>query len=266
MPTDSPLRKSVVISNPLGEDTSIMRTTAVPSVLEVLATNRRYRNKNARIYENAKVYITKEGEDQPDERMSTVIAAYGDVDFYDMKGVCENILDLLGIKGYDFVPNTEAPAFHPGRCASVVSRDGQRLIVFGQLHPTVQENYGLDIESYVIVCDTELMMTMQNFDKHYKALPKFPSSERDLAFVCDKALTSGEIKKAIKKYGGKLLESVEVFDIFEDEEKVGVGKKSMAYNLVLRSPEKTLSVEECDKAVAKILKGLEFDLGITLRA
>ncbi|MBE6681833.1 MAG: phenylalanine--tRNA ligase subunit beta [Ruminococcaceae bacterium] len=265
MPSDSPLRKSVVISNPLGEDTSIMRTTAVPSVLEVLSTNRRYRNKNARIYENAKVYITKEGEDQPDERMSTVIAAYGDVDFYDMKGVCENILDLLGIKAYDFVPNTEAPAFHPGRCASVLSRDGERLIVFGQLHPAVQENYGLDIESYVIVCDTELMMTMQNFDKHYKALPKFPSSERDLAFVCDKALTSGEIKKAIKKYGGKLLESVEVFDIFEDEEKVGAGKKSMAYNLVLRSPEKTLSVEECDKAVAKILKGLEFDLGITLR-
>ena len=266
MPVDSPLRKSVVISNPLGEDTSIMRTTAVPSVLEVLSTNRRYRNKNARIYENAKVYITKEGQDQPDERMSTVIAAYGDVDFYDMKGVCEKILDMLGVKGYEFVPNTEAPAFHPGRCASVLSRDGARLMVLGQVHPDVQANYGLDIESYLIVCDTELLMTMQNFDKHYKALPKFPSSERDLAFVCDKSLTSGEIKKAIKKYGGKLLEAVEVFDLFEDDEKVGVGKKSMAYNLVLRSPEKTLSVEECDKAVAKILKGLEFDLGIQLRS
>ena len=265
MPSDSPLRKSVVISNPLGEDTSIMRTTAVPSVLEVLSTNRRYRNKNARIYENAKVYIVKDGEDQPEERMTTVIAAYGDVDFYDMKGVCENILDMLGISGYEFVPNSEAPAFHPGRCASVLDRDGNRIMVVGQVHPNVQENYGLDVESYLIVCDTELLISLENFDKHYKALPKFPSSERDLAFVCDKALTSGEIKKAIKKYGGKMLESVEVFDIFEDDEKVGVGKKSMAYNLVLRSPEKTLSVEECDKVVAKILKGLEFDLGITLR-
>ncbi|MBP3579619.1 MAG: phenylalanine--tRNA ligase subunit beta, partial [Clostridia bacterium] len=153
----------------------------------------------------------------------------------------------------------------PGRCAPVMSKDGERLMVLGQLHPTVQANYGLDIEGYVIVCDTELLMSIENFDKHYKALPKFPSSERDLAFVCDKSVTSGEIKKAIKKYAGKLLESVEVFDIFEDDEKVGVGKKSMAYNLVLRSGEKTLSVEDCDKAVAKILKGLEFDLGATLR-
>lgn len=265
MPVDSPLRKSVIISNPLGEDTSIMRTTAVPSVLEVLATNRRYRNKNTKIYENAKVYIVKEGEEQPEERTSTVMAAYGDVDFYDMKGYCENILDMLGISGYEFVANKEAPAFHPGRCASVYSRDGKRLMVFGQVHPAVQENYGLDIESYVIVCDTEELFALENFEKHYKALPKFPSSERDLAFVCDKSLTSGEIKKAIMKYGGKMLESVEVFDIFEDDDKVGVGKKSMAYNLVLRSQEKTLSVEDCDKAVAKILKGLEFDLGITLR-
>ncbi len=265
MPADSPLRSSVVISNPLGEDTSIMRTTAVPSVLEVLATNRRYRNKNAKIYENAKVYLKKEGSDQPEERMQTVIASYGDVDFYDMKGVAENILDMLGIEGYEFVANTEAPAFHPGRCASVMSKDGERLMVLGQLHPTVQANYGLDVEGYLIVCDTELLMSIENFDKHYKALPKFPASERDLAFVCDKSITSGEIKKAIKKYGGKMLESVEVFDIFEDETKVGAGKKSMAYNIVLRSPEKTLSVEDCDKAVAKILKGLEFDLGATLR-
>lgn len=265
MPKDSPMRKSVVISNPLGEDTSIMRTTAVPSVLEVLSTNRRYRNKNAKIYENAKVYISKGENEQPEERLTTVIASYGDVDFYDMKGVCENILDTLGICGYDFVPNTDAPAFHPGRCASVYTATGERVMVFGQIHPAVQANYGLDVESYVIVCDTELLMTMENFDKHYKSLPKFPSSERDLAFVCDKSITSGEIKKAIKKYGGKNLESVEVFDIFEDDEKIGVGKKSMAYNLVLRNNDKTLSVEDCDKIVAKILKGLQFDLAISLR-
>ncbi len=265
MPEDSPMRDSIVISNPLGEDTSIMRTTAVPSVLEVLATNRRYRNKSAKIYENAKVYIKKDGEDQPDERISTVIAAYGDVDFYDMKGVCENILDMLGISGYEFVANKEANTFHPGRCASVYTRDGERLMTFGQIHPEVQQAYGLDVESYVIVCHTEKLFSLENLDKHYTALPKFPSAERDLAFVCDKALTSGEIKKAIKKYAGKLLESVEVFDIFEDETKVGAGKKSMAYNLVLRSGEKTLSVEECDKVVAKVLKGLEFDLGVTLR-
>lgn len=264
MPTDSPLRDSVKISNPLGEDTSIMRTTALPSVLEVVAANRRYRNKSAAVYENAKVYIKKDGAEQPDERLSTVMAFYNAGDFYTMKGYCELILDMLGIKGYDFAANTSYSAFHHGRCADVTV-GGKAVMTFGEIHPTVQKNYGLDTPVYACVCDTETLLTLENFEKHYKPLPKFPAVERDLAFVCDKALESGEIKKAIKKYAGKILESVEVFDIYDDETKLGEGKKSMAYNLILRSPEKTLSDEECDKAVNKVLFGLEKDLGVSLR-
>ncbi len=265
MSADSALRDSVRILNPLGEDTSIMRTTALPSVLEVIAANRRYRNKTASIYENAKVYIKKEGQELPDERLTTVLAFYNAGDFYTMKGYCEMLLDELGIKGYDFEPCSDENAFHPGRCAKVVTREGAPLMTFGEIHPKVQDIYGLDVPVYACICDTETLLTLENFDKHYKALPKFPAVERDLAFVCDKTLTSGEIKKSIKKYAGKLLENVEIFDIYEDETKLGEGKKSMAYNLVLRSPEKTLSDEECDKVVSKVLFGLEKDLGVTLR-
>ena len=179
--------------------------------------------------------------------------------------MAENLLALAGIKDATFTANTENTAYHPGRCAKAVTREGAPLMVFGEIHPKVQDIYGLDVPVYACICDTETLFGLENFDKHYKALPKFPSSERDLAFVCDKTLTSGEIKKSIKKYAGKLLESVEIFDIYEDESKLGEGKKSMAYNLVLRSPEKTLSDEECDKVVSKVLFGLEKDLGITLR-
>ncbi len=264
MPTDSVERDSIRISNPLGEDTSIMRTTALPSVLEVISANRRYRNKTAAIYENAKVYIKKDGCDLPDERLSTVMAFYNFGDFYDMKGYCELLLDSMGIEGAECVSNTGNTAFHPGRCADVVLGD-KVLMTFGEIHPEVQNNYGLDVQVYACVCDTEELLTLVNLDKHYKALPKFPAVERDLAFVCDKTLESGEIKKAIKKYAGKMLQSVEVFDIYDDESKLGDGKKSMAYNLVLRSPEKTLSDEECDKVVTKVLFGLEKELGVSLR-
>ncbi len=266
VPSDSPLRDSIKISNPLGEDTSIMRTTALASVLEVLAANRRYRTKSALIYENAKVYIKKDGQELPDERLSTVLAFYNAGDFYNMKGYCELLLDMLGISNYDIKANTTNPSFHSGRCADFVTADGKSLMTFGEIHPTVIKNYGFDLSVYACVCDTESLIEIENFEKRYKALPKFPAVERDLAFVCDKNLLSGDIKNAIRKYAGKLLENVEVFDIFEDEQKVGVGKKSMAYNLVLRSPEKTLSDEDCDKVVRKVLFGLEKDLGITLRA
>lgn len=261
----SPMRDCIRISNPLGEDTSIMRTTALPSVLETLSTNRRYRTKSACIYENAKVYIKKDGQELPDERLTTVLAFYNAGDFFNLKGICEQMLETLGVVDYDFVANTQNPSFHPGRCADVISSDGSVLMTLGEIHPLVLKTYGFDLPVYACVCDTESLLTLENFEKHYTALPKFPAVERDLAFVCDKTITSGQIKSAIKKYAGKTLENVEVFDIFEDETKLGAGKKSMAYNLVLRSPEKTLSDEECDKVVRKVLFGLERELGITLR-
>lgn len=262
---DAPERNSVVISNPLGEDTSIMRTTALPSVLEVLAANRRYRNKSCAVYENAKIYIKRAFSEQPDERLSTVIASYNCGDFYYMKGICENVLRVFGVEKTDVTAKKDLPYFHPGRCAEVSSPDGTVYAVFGELHPNVSKTYGFDVPVYVCICDTEKLLATAPAEKHYKPLPKFPAVERDLAFVCDESLTSGELKKAIVKYGGKMLESVEVFDIYRDA-KIGENKKSMAYSLTLRSPEKTLEDADCDKIVYKILNGLERDFGVTLRS
>ncbi len=262
---DAPERDSVVISNPLGEDTSIMRTTALPSVLEVLATNRRYRNKNCAIYENAKVYIKRADNDQPDERLSTVLACYECGDFYYMKGVAEHVLATFGVEKCEAAPKKDLPYFHPGRCAELIAQDGKAYAVFGELHPVVAKNYGFDLPVYACICDTESLLAYEAEEKHYKPLPKFPAVERDLAFVCDEALTSGELKKSIQKYGGKMLENVEIFDIYRDA-KLGENKKSMAYSLTLRSPEKTLEDADCDKIVYKILNGLERDFGVTLRS
>lgn len=262
---DAPERNSVVISNPLGEDTSIMRTTALPSVLEVLAANRRYRNKSCAVYENAKIYIKRAFSEQPDERLSTVIASYNCGDFYYMKGICENVLRVFGVEKTDVTAKKDLPYFHPGRCAEVTAPGGTVYAVFGELHPNVSKTYGFDVPVYVCICDTEKLLATAPAEKHYKPLPKFPAVERDLAFVCDESLTSGELKKAIVKYGGKMLESVEVFDIYRDA-KIGENKKSMAYSLTLRSPEKTLEDADCDKIVYKILNGLERDFGVTLRS
>ncbi len=262
---DAPERDSVIISNPLGEDTSIMRTTALPSVLEVLSLNLRHRNKKCAIYENAKIYIKKAGSELPDEKLSTVIAFYNNGDFYNMKGVGEQVLSVFGIDKTEAVPKTDLPYFHPGRCAELVDKDGNSYAVFGELHPTVAKKYGFDLPVYVCICDTEKLLAYKAPEKHYVPLPKFPAIERDLAFVCDESLSSGKIKNAIVKYGGKLLESVEIFDIYRDS-KLGENKKSMAYSLMLRSPEKTLDDSDCDKIMYKILNGLERDFGITLRS
>lgn len=262
---DAKERDSVVISNPLGEDTSIMRTIALPSVLEVLAANRRYRNKTCAIYENAKVYIKRAFSEQPDERLTTVIAFYNNGDFFYMKGIAEHVLSVFGIEDTEAVAKTDLPYFHPGRCAALCDKNGTEYAVFGEVHPNIAKNYGFDLPVYACICDTESLLALEKPEKHYKPLPKFPAIERDLAFVCDEKLTSGELKKAIVMYGGKMLEHVEVFDIYRDA-RLGLGKKSMAYSLTLRSPEKTLEDADCDKIVNKILNGLERDFGVTLRA
>ncbi len=262
---DAPERNSVVISNPLGEDTSIMRTTAVPSVLEVLAGNRRMRAKACSIYENAKVYIKRDDSEQPDERLSTVIAFYGAGDFFYMKGIAEHVLSVFGVENTETVAKKDVPYLHPGRSAEILGSDGVSYAFFGELHPNVSKTYGFDVPVYVCVCDTESLLALEKVEKHYAPLPKFPAVERDLAFVCDETLTSGELKKSIVKYGGKMLEKVEIFDIYRDA-KLGENKKSMAYSLTLRSPEKTLEDTDCDKIVYKILNGLERDFGVTLRS
>ncbi len=261
---DSELRNSIVISNPLGEDTSIMRTTAVPGVMEALSNNRRHRNSKAAIYEKAKIYIPNEETGLATEVYTTVIAAYNTFDFYELKGICEEILENAGIYDYDTVSLTTNPTYHPGRCAQIIKED-KVLFTLGELHPNVVKNYDFDCPVYVAEGDTEAIFDMRNANREYSPLPKFPASTRDLAFVCDDSLEAGVLKKAIKKAGGSLLEDVEVFDVFKSD-KLGEGKKSMAYSLVLRNKEKTISDEEADAVIKKVLKALEKDFGVTLRA
>ncbi len=261
---DDEKRNSIVISNPLGEDTSIMRTTALPGVMEALSNNRRHRNEKAAIYEKAKIYIPQKDTELADEVYTTVIASYNTFDFFELKGICEDILDCAGISGYETVSLTTNPTYHPGRCAKIM-KDDKVLFTLGELHPAVLKNYGFDCAVYVAEGDTEAIFELRCANKQYTPLPKFPASSRDLAFVCDDELEAGTLKKAIKKYGGNLLESVEVFDVFKSD-KLGEGKKSMAYSLILRNKEKTISDEEADNVVKKVLKGLEKDFGITLRS
>ncbi len=262
LPEDSNLRNSIVISNPLGEDTSIMRTTALPGVLEALSNNNRHRNEKAAIYEKAKIYVPTG--DLASEDYTTVIASYNTFDFYELKGVCEDVLDAAGIEGYETVSCTDNPSYHPGRCAKII-KDGRVLFTLGQLHPALQKNYGFDYPILAAEGDTEAIFELRKADREYVHLPKFPASTRDLAFVCDDTLEAGTLRKAIAELAGKLLEKVEVFDVFKSD-KLGEGKKSMAYNIVLRNKEKTISDEEADAVVKKILEGLEKEFGVTLRA
>lgn len=257
-------RQSIVISNPLGEDTSIMRTTALPGVLEALSTNRRKRNEICGLFEMAKVYHPTAEEKPADEHMTTIIASYGIGDFYTMKGYVEELMNLSGIRRYEVCAKTDDPTYHPGRCAQFIAKDGTVLATLGQLHPTVLSNYGFDLTVYAAEIDIELLCSMKEITKQYKPLPKFPAITRDLAFVCEKSLESATLQRAIVKYAGKLLENVTVFDVYTDA-KLG-NKKSMAYSLTLRSPDKTLSDEDGDKVVAKVLSGLETEFGVTLRS
>ena len=267
---DDPLRHSIVISNPLGEDTSMMRTTALPSMLEVLSTNRRHRNKSACLFEMAKIYLPS-GKDPvtgkdglADERLQTIFAFYNAGDFYTMKGVAEQLLSLSQIAEPHLTAVQDLPYFHPGRCARYTAQDGAVLMTFGQVHPAVADRYGLDLDIYACICETETLFALSSDQKRYTPLPKYPSVERDLAFVCRNDIQAGTLRDAIRRYAGTLLEQVEVFDVYRDA-KLGKDNKSMAYNLVLRAKDRTLSDAECDKVVNKILKGLETDFGVTLR-
>lgn len=259
-------RKSIVISNPLGEDTSIMRTTALPGVLEALSSNRRKRAPECGLYEIAKVYIPISEDALADEKSTFVIAAYGTngaEGFFEIKGIVEELLEMSGIKKYSVSAKADNPTYHPGRCAEF-EKEGTVFATIGQLHPEVIEKYGFDVPVFAAEIDAEYLVNEKNLVREYKPLPKFPAITRDLAFVCEKNLEAATLHRAISKYGGNLLESVKIFDIYMDE-KLGADKKSMAYTLTFRSADKTLSDEDGDKAVKKVLSGLEREFGISLR-
>ena len=263
LPKDSPLRDSLKILNPLGEDTSIMRTTTLPSMLEILTRNYNFRNKSAKLYELGRVYF-KRADGLADEPKVLTLGAYGDnMDFFTLKGAVEAVLKQLRIENVRFLADSENPSYHPGRCAKVFS--GDRLLgVLGQIHPHVAGNYGVDAELYAAELRFDALYESKGAQPVYQPLPKFPAVTRDIAVVCDKAVTVGELEDAILKGAKGLLKDVALFDIYTG---VGIapGKKSVAFNLTLRSDDRSLTAEEADADVKSILTALEQECGAVLR-
>ncbi len=263
LPAGSPLRDSLRIKNPLGEDTSVMRTTGVPSMLETLARNYNNRNQQAWLYEIAKSYHKQGEEELPLEAEKIVIGLYGSCDFYTLKGVVETLFRQLNLAEYDVEPCQDNPTYHPGRCAVLSFPEG----VFGTLaevHPQVLKTYGIDCKAYIAELDITAMMAHTLPERQYTPLPKFPATTRDLALVCDEELPILHIEKVIQSAVKQNLEKITLFDIYRGQQ-VGEGKKSVAYSITMRSPDKTLTDEEADAAVSRILKGLA-PLGVTLRS
>lgn len=264
LPADSKLRKSVVITNPLGEDTSVMRTISLPSMLEVLSTNYNNRNENCSFYEIAREYIPTEPDKLPIEKNILSIGMYGEnKDFYTLKGVIEVILDRIGVTDYDVEAVTDNPSYHPGRCARIL-KDGVVLGILGEVHPFVAENYEIDCRCYAASFEIEKLLELWNTEKEYKHLPKYPATTRDLALICNEDLPVLTIEKAVRNAVGKILESITLFDVYQGNQ-IEKGKKSVAYSLSMRAADRTLNDQEIDNAVSKALKALG-ELGCELRA
>ncbi len=265
LPEDTAERQAIVIANPLGEDFSIMRTVSLNGMLTSLATNYNRRNKVARLYELGNIYLPKALPltELPDEKMRLTLGMYGSGDFFDMKGVVEEIFDKLGVTGAECEPSDDIPYLHPGRQARI-QKGKLNLGFIGQIHPEVGDNYNLKTEAYVAVLNMEVITMLANFDRKYEGIAKFPASTRDLSMVMDKGLFVGQIEHVIKKNAGKILESCELFDVYEGEQ-VGAGKKSVAFSLIFRAKDRNLESAEVDKAVEKVLDALR-QMGIELRA
>ena len=263
LPANDPRRDAIRILNPLGEDTSCMRTTTLPSVLEVLARNWNFRNKAVRIYEFAKVY-KKRPDGMADEPKILTLGAYGGgMDFYTLKGTVEELCDTLRISGVEYVPVRDDPSYHPGRCAAVYA-GGEYLGRFGQVHPLVAKNYGVSEELYAAELDFPAMFAHRTTELYYAPLPRYPAVMRDISLVCDDALTAGELEKCIRRAGGEYLESVEVFDVYKGAN-IPEGKKSISFALALRAGDQTLTDDHADEAVAAILGALAREYGAVIR-
>ena len=264
-PEDSVLRQAIRISNPLGDDFSIMRTTSLNGMLSSLGYNYSHRNKDVRLYELANIYLPKALPltELPDERMQFTLGMYGSGDFFVMKGVVEEFLEKAGmhkIPQYD--PNAGQPSLHPGRQANILY-DGEVIGFLGEVHPQVLDNYGIGEKAYVAVLDMPKIVEKASFDRKYEGIPKFPAVTRDLSMVVPKHVLAGEIEEMIVQRGGKHLESFKLFDIYEGTQ-IKEGYKSMAYSVVFRAKDKTMEEAEITTVMKKILNGLE-SMGIELR-
>ena len=263
MPADSSLRKSVTISNPLGEDTSVMRTVALPSMMEALARNYNNRNEEVALFELASEYIPTTDNQLPVEKTTLIGGIYGKkADFFVAKGMVDQLLSTLSVSDCEYEASTEEFSYHPGRCA-VLKIGDTRIGVLGQIHPTVAENYG--IEETVVSFSLEVDQLFQHAapEKTYTPLPKFPAVTRDLALLCQEDIPVRKLEKAIETGGGRLLESIQLFDVYQGEQ-IEAGKKSVAFRLVLRSNDGTLTDEQANSAMKKIMKELE-KIGAILR-
>ena len=264
LPENSPKRNSVVISNPLGEDTSVMRTTVIPSMLDVLSRNYNNRNACAALFELSNEYIWKGPDELPDENEKLTLGMYGDdYDFFTLKGAVEELFDVVGIKNYDVEPLTDDPTFHPGRTA-VIKLGDEVIAVVGEVHPAVLKNYDIGVKAYVAQVDFASLLKYGDNKRSYKALPKFPASSRDLAFVCDADVPVMKIEKLIAKAVGKILEDIALFDVYVGSQ-IPEGMKSVAFSVRMRASDRTLTDAEADSAVKKAVDELD-KVGIKLRS
>lgn len=261
---DAEERKTVVISNPLGEDFSIMRTMPLNGMLNSLATNYNRRNKDVKLYELAKVYVPVEGEDLPDERVQFTLGFYGDGDFFTMKGVVEEFLEKIGMSARpEYDPEAGKTFLHPGRQAEILYKDTV-IGYLGEVHPDVADTYGLGDRTYVAVLDLPEILPFASFDRKYEGIAKFPAVTRDISMVMPKTVLVGEVEKIIEKRGGKLLEKYNLFDIYEGAQ-IKEGFKSVAYTISFRAKDRTLEDKDIQPIMEKILEDLS-GMGIELRS
>ena len=266
IPEDSDLRKVITISNPLGEDYSIMRTSTLNGMLASLSTNYNRRNKDVRLYELGNIYLPKSlpVTELPDERTMFTLGMYGKGDFFDMKGVCEEFFEKIGMKKkvtYD--PNSGKPFLHPGRQANMIY-EGKVVGYLGEVHPAVADNYSIGEKAYIAVIDILDVLEFAGFNHKYTGIAKYPAVTRDLSLVVPHAVLAGQIEEIFDQRGGNILESYQLFDIYEGAQ-IEKGFKSMAYSLVFRAHDKTLGENEISAAMKKIMNGLN-GLGIELRS
>ena len=261
---DSPLRNAMKIQNPLGEDTSIMRTIALPSMMEILSRNNAYHNKSVKLYEVAKIYLPVEGQALPEEPKMLMLGTYGaNETFFTLKGELEAIFAGLRVRKASYTAVKDNPSYHPGRCAKVTI-DGVDVGFMGQVHPLVAKNYGIDVDVYCAEISFTKLLTLLLPDVTYTPLPKYPSVSRDLALICDEQITVAQAEEVITAAAGKLLRGVKLFDIYRG---VGVpeGKKSMAFSLELRADDRTLTDTDSEGVVTKVLTALKEKLDAVLR-
>ena len=266
LPEDSPLRKTVNILNPLGEDFSVMRTTSLNGMLVSLATNYNRRNKNVRLYELGNIYLPKAlpVTELPEERMQFTLGMYGDGDFFDMKGVIEEFFDKIGLsEKEEYEPAHKKPYLHPGRQAYIIY-DGRHVGYLGEVHPQVAETYGIGDRAYIAVIDMPEIVSLATFDRKYTGIARFPAVMRDISMVMPKDILAGQVEKVFDENGGKLLESYNLFDIYEGAQ-IKEGYKSVAYSLSFRASDRTLEDKDIVAVMDKILGALK-DMGIELRS